>query len=154
MADREPIRARPVTSAVRVYRPAGDGPFGVLVWYHGGGWVIGDLDTARPALPRSSAHGRGGRGRGRLPARARAPLPGRRSRTAWAALDWVAANAAELGGRPERLAVGGDSAGRQPRRARRAPRLATRAARDSPSSSSIYPATDLDDGAPVHQGER
>ena len=31
---------------VRVYTPSGDGPFGLLVWYHGGGFVIGDLDTA------------------------------------------------------------------------------------------------------------
>jgi acetyl esterase len=31
---------------VRVYCPAGDGPFGVLVYFHGGGWVIGDIDTA------------------------------------------------------------------------------------------------------------
>jgi acetyl esterase len=31
---------------VRVYGPAGDGPFGVLVYFHGGGWVIGDIDTA------------------------------------------------------------------------------------------------------------
>ena len=31
---------------VRVYHPAGDGPFGVLVYFHGGGWVIGDIDTA------------------------------------------------------------------------------------------------------------
>ena len=33
---------------VRVYRPAGAGtaPLPILVWYHGGGWVIGDLDTA------------------------------------------------------------------------------------------------------------
>lgn len=30
---------------VRVYQPAGAGPFGALVYYHGGGWVIGDLDT-------------------------------------------------------------------------------------------------------------
>lgn len=31
---------------VRIYTPAGDGPFPVLVNFHGGGWVIGDLDTA------------------------------------------------------------------------------------------------------------
>jgi acetyl esterase len=30
---------------VRVYTPQGSGPFGVLVYFHGGGWVIGDCDT-------------------------------------------------------------------------------------------------------------
>ena len=30
---------------IRIYKPVGDGPFGVFVFYHGGGWVIGDLDT-------------------------------------------------------------------------------------------------------------
>ena len=29
---------------VRVYTPHGDGPFPALVWFHGGGWVIGSLD--------------------------------------------------------------------------------------------------------------
>lgn len=29
----------------RIYTPEGDGPFGVLVYFHGGGWVIGDCDT-------------------------------------------------------------------------------------------------------------
>jgi acetyl esterase len=31
---------------VRIYTPEGDGPFGILMNFHGGGWVIGDLDTA------------------------------------------------------------------------------------------------------------
>ena len=31
---------------LRIYTPEGDGPFGVLMFFHGGGWVIGDLDTA------------------------------------------------------------------------------------------------------------
>jgi len=31
---------------IRIYTPEGDGPFGILVNFHGGGWVIGDLDTA------------------------------------------------------------------------------------------------------------
>ena len=31
---------------VRVYTPEGEGPFPVLVYLHGGGWVIGSLDTA------------------------------------------------------------------------------------------------------------
>ena len=30
---------------IRIYRPAGGGRFGTLVYFHGGGWVIGDLDT-------------------------------------------------------------------------------------------------------------
>ena len=33
---------------VRVYTPEGDGPFPVLVWAHGGGWVLGDIDTEDP----------------------------------------------------------------------------------------------------------
>ena len=33
---------------VRIYTPAGPGPFPMLVWFHGGGWVVGDLDTADP----------------------------------------------------------------------------------------------------------
>ena len=31
---------------LRIYTPEGDGPFGVLMYFHGGGWVIGDLDTS------------------------------------------------------------------------------------------------------------
>ncbi len=31
--------------ALRVYRPAGTGPFPVLMFFHGGGWVICSLDT-------------------------------------------------------------------------------------------------------------
>lgn len=34
---------------VRIYTPSGDGPFGVLVYFHGGGWVIGDLDVCDAA---------------------------------------------------------------------------------------------------------
>lgn len=30
---------------IRVYTPEGEGPFPVLVYFHGGGWVIGSLDT-------------------------------------------------------------------------------------------------------------
>lgn len=109
VADRElPGPAGPVP--VRVYRPEGAGPAPVLVWYHGGGWVIGDIAT-------SDATARG------LCARADAvvvsvgyrlapesPHPAAAD-DAWAALAWVAGHAAELGGDPDRLAVGGDSAG-------------------------------------------
>lgn len=40
----------------RVYTPAGEGPFPVTVYYHGGGWVIADLDTY-DASPRALALG-------------------------------------------------------------------------------------------------
>ena len=30
---------------VRIHWPAGAGPFPALVFFHGGGWVVGDLDT-------------------------------------------------------------------------------------------------------------
>jgi acetyl esterase len=38
----------------RVYRPAGEGPFPVILYFHGGGWVIADLDVY-DATPRSIA---------------------------------------------------------------------------------------------------
>ncbi|MGP4070075.1 alpha/beta hydrolase [Halobacillus sp. B29] len=31
---------------VRIYKPEGTGPFPVLVYFHGGGWVFGDLDSS------------------------------------------------------------------------------------------------------------
>ena len=31
---------------VRIYTPHGSGPFPGMVWFHGGGWVVGNLDTA------------------------------------------------------------------------------------------------------------
>ena len=30
---------------LRIYTPAGHGPFPILVYFHGGGWVIGNLET-------------------------------------------------------------------------------------------------------------
>ena len=56
--------------------PERRGPFPLLVFFHGGGWVIGSLDT-HDGFCRALAAGAGVRGRvGRLPAGARAPLPG------------------------------------------------------------------------------
>jgi len=94
---------------LRIYTPSGAGPFGVLVNFHGGGWVIGDLDTA-DAVCRNLAE------------TARCVVVSVDYRLApehpapaavddsWAALNWVAANLRTLGGNG-RIAVGGESAG-------------------------------------------
>lgn len=95
---------------LRVYRPQGEGPFPVLVYFHGGGFVLGNLDShshiCRELVVRSGAmvvsvdyrlapeH----------------PFPAAVD-DAYAAVCWIAAHAAEFGGDGSRLAVGGDSAG-------------------------------------------
>ena len=95
---------------VRIYRPAADGPLGVLVWYHGGGFVIGDLDTA-DATARDLAAGAGCVVVSvdyRLAPEHCFPAA---ADDCCAVLRWVVDHATELGGDAGRLAVGGDSAG-------------------------------------------
>ncbi len=133
---------------VRIYTPvlATEGaPQACLVWYHGGGWVIGDLDTTdgvcRALCGRSAAtvisvdyrlapeH----------------PYPAALE-DAEAAFDWVRDHAEELYIAPDRIAVGGDSAGgnlaalvAQSRRGQVAFQLL------------VYPATDLTNSHPSHE---
>ena len=95
---------------VRVYTPAGSGPFPLICYFHGGGYVTGDLDT-QDMIARALAFGAG------------AVLVSVDYRLApenpfpagpddcWAATQWVAAHTAELNGDAARLAVAGDSAG-------------------------------------------
>jgi len=97
---------------VRIYWPpiAAHDNLPVVVFYHGGGWCIGDLDTHEPV---ARAHAVG----------AEAIVVSVDYRLApehpypegiddcWAALRWVGEHAAELGGDPNRIAVAGDSAG-------------------------------------------
>jgi acetyl esterase len=97
---------------VRIYWPpiAQHDNLPVVVFYHGGGWSIGDLDTHDP-VARTLAVG------------AEAIVVSVDYRLApehpypqgiddsWAALRWVGEHAAELGGDPARIAVAGDSAG-------------------------------------------
>lgn len=95
---------------IRVYTPHGTGPFGVFVFYHGGGWVIGDLDTHDRecrVLCRDAACIVVSVDYRLAPEH---PYPAAAD-DAFAALQWVGEHAAEIGGDPLRLAVGGDSAG-------------------------------------------
>ncbi|GAA1049010.1 alpha/beta hydrolase [Arthrobacter russicus] len=95
---------------VRIYRPAGDAPSGTFVFYHGGGWVLGDLDSHD------------------LPCRALSnglnltvlavdyrlapehPFPAGLADST-AATRWALANADQLGGGDHPVVIGGDSAG-------------------------------------------
>ncbi|MFJ7154244.1 alpha/beta hydrolase [Streptomyces sp. NPDC101118] len=93
---------------VRVYRPYG--ARGAVVWLHGGGWVMGDLDTEHPWAARIAAlSGAAVVSVGYRPAPEH-PFPAALD-DAWAALAWTAEQAAGLGIDPERIAVGGHSSG-------------------------------------------
>jgi len=95
---------------VRVYTPEGEPPFPIVVFFHGGGWVVGTLDTydplcralaaAVPAVVVSVDY--------RLAPEHRWPAA---VEDAYAAILWASRHAAELGGAQHRLAVAGDSAG-------------------------------------------
>jgi acetyl esterase len=95
---------------VRVYTPEGEPPFPIVVFFHGGGWVVGTLDTydplcralaaATPAVVVSVDY--------RLAPEHRWPAA---VEDAYAATEWASRNAAALGGVQHRLAVAGDSAG-------------------------------------------
>ncbi|MEE9284176.1 MAG: alpha/beta hydrolase [Dehalococcoidia bacterium] len=95
---------------VRVYTPQGDGPWGALVWFHGGGWVIGSVES-HDGVCRSLCVAAGcvvvnvGY---RLAPEAKFPGP---AEDCYAATRWAHENAERMGVDPARLAVGGDSSG-------------------------------------------
>lgn len=95
---------------IRVYRPSERAGLPVVVWFHGGGWVVGDLDSHDPML-RLLAPDAGCLAVSvgyRLAPEHRFPAA---VEDALAAYRWVRDHAAELGGDAARVAVGGDSAG-------------------------------------------
>ncbi|MGH9133486.1 MAG: alpha/beta hydrolase [Ilumatobacteraceae bacterium] len=93
-----------------VVTPDGEGPFPVLVWIHGGGWVIGSAIESQ-ATARDLAAGAGCVVVSldyRLAPEHKAPAA---LDDCLAATRWVLDHAGELGGDPGRVAIGGDSAG-------------------------------------------
>ena len=94
---------------MRLY-PAGEGPFPVLVYFFGGGFIMGDLDAVDEVC-RMMANRAGcivASGEYRLAPEHKFPGP---VEDGYAIVAWVAEHAAEFGGDPSRLAVGGESAG-------------------------------------------
>ena len=94
----------------RVYRPHGDGPFPVAMMFHGGGGVIGDLDTA-DCQSREVCRGSGALVVSvdyRLAPEHRFPAA---AEDCYSATLWAAEHAGEHDGNPGALAVVGDSAG-------------------------------------------
>lgn len=95
---------------LRVYRPAGSGPLPTLLYFFGGGWTLGSIDTA-DGICRRLANA--------VPCQVitvgyrlapEHPFPAA-VHDCHAAASWVARHADRLGVDPTRLAVGGDSAG-------------------------------------------
>ncbi|MFA1547101.1 alpha/beta hydrolase [Actinomadura chokoriensis] len=96
----------------RLYRPAWEGPAPALVYFHGGGWVLGDVDSYDPvvrALAVASGVAWVSVGYRRPP---EAPFPAALD-DAVAALRWTVRNAPALGLDTARIGVAGDSAGGQ-----------------------------------------
>ncbi len=95
---------------VRIFTPSGDGPFPMVMYFHGGGFVVGNLDT-HEAICRLLSQYSGAivisvdyrlAPEHKFPAAVDDCL---------AATRWAADNAATLNGDPDRLVVAGDSAG-------------------------------------------
>jgi acetyl esterase len=153
LASVRPLDATGPNGAIplRVYRPKTlretDGRAPCLVFYHGGGWVIGNLDS-HDAVCRTLAH------EGqllviavdyRLSPEHKFPAA---VNDAIAAAQWIAANAASLGIDPARLMVGGDSAG-----GNLSAVVALNAHEHGPKVAGqvlIYPATDFRMSHPSH----
>ncbi len=94
----------------RLYAPASSPPLPALVFFHGGGWVIGDLET-HDLTCRKLALGSDCAVISidyRLAPEHKFPAA---PEDCYAALQWVAEHGKSLGIDPSRIAVGGDSAG-------------------------------------------
>ena len=98
------------TIPVRIYTPAGSGPFPVLVYFHGGGWVLCNIDTHDPVC-RSLANAAECLVVSvdyRLAPEHKFPAA---ADDCYAATQWVMNSASLINGDADRVAVGGDSAG-------------------------------------------
>lgn len=95
---------------IRAYHPDGNGPHPVLVWFHGGGFVLGDLETTDPACRALTNACRALVISVDYRLAPEHPWPAA-VRDCYAAAEWAGCYAEEIGGDPDRVAVGGSSAG-------------------------------------------
>ena len=133
----------------RIYAPVRGEPLPALLYLHGGGWVIGDIDS-HDSVCRALARRAGCvvlSVEYRLAPEHQFPAA---PEDAWAALLWLHENAAAIGADPDRLAVGGDSSGgnlaavlARWARDRGGPRIAAQVL--------IYPVTDFDLDTPSYR---
>jgi acetyl esterase len=133
---------------VRVYRPDGAEPLPAIVYLHGGGWVVGSIESHDPLCRALAA---------RTPAvvvsvdyrlAPEHPFPAAVD-DAWTATRWVAEHASELGADPAAVVVAGDSAG-----GNLAAVVAIRARGRRPALALqvlIYPVTDQDLDSPGYE---
>ncbi|RYX95207.1 MAG: alpha/beta hydrolase [Comamonadaceae bacterium] len=94
----------------RIYTPEGTGPFPVIVYFHGGGWVIADKDVYD-----GGARGISKEANAIVVSVDYRQAPEHKFPAAWddaiASYQWVVANAASFNGDPSRIALAGESAG-------------------------------------------
>ncbi|MEA1852348.1 alpha/beta hydrolase [Cytobacillus sp. OWB-43] len=124
-----------------IYSPEGEGPFPALVYYHGGGWVIGSVEMFEAAnrLVATEAKTVVISVDYRLAPENQFPIP---MNDCYTALEWVANHAEELNVDLTKVSVGGDSAG-----GNLSTVIAKRALNNGPSIQSqvlIYPVTNLE----------
>lgn len=104
------LRTAACSLTARVYKPAGNGPHPVVLYFHGGGWVTGSIDSDD-----ASARGIAARANAAVVAVNYRLAPEHRFPAAWedalAAYQWLLDGAASLGGDGTRIALAGEGAG-------------------------------------------
>lgn len=95
---------------IRIYTPEGTGPFPIFMYYHGGGWVLGDIEMVDPTcrMIANQTNSVVVSVDYRLAPEYKFPVPVNDS---YAALKWVKENAGPINGSASKIIVGGDSAG-------------------------------------------